>query len=102
LEPSRFQARGSLIPPGRTYAEHLKAYEGALAAAGISKAHGLRHAYAQRRYEEITGWKAPHAGGPGSKDLSLAQKAADREARLAVSAELGHGREEIAAVYLGR
>jgi len=94
--------KGSLIPPERTYVEHLKIYESALQKAGISRAHGLRHAYAQRRYEELTGWKAPHAGGPKAADLTPEQKILDREARLAVSAELGHGREEITAVYLGR
>jgi len=94
--------KGSLIPPERTYVEHLKIYESALQKAGISRAHGLRHAYAQRRYGELTGWKAPHAGGPKAADLTPEQKILDREARLAVSAELGHGREEITAVYLGR
>lgn len=62
-EVRRVAGGGSLIPPDKTYAEHLKAYEGAVLQAGISKAHGLRHAYAQRRYEALTGWKAPHAGG---------------------------------------
>lgn len=94
--------KDSLIPPERTYAQHLKVYEGELRKAGISRAHGLRHGYAQRRYEALTGWKCPHAGGPKSKDLTPEQKAIDREARMAVSAELGHGREEITAVYLGR
>jgi hypothetical protein len=42
------------------------------------------------------------AGGPKSKELSPEQKAIDREARMAVNAELGHAREEITAVYLGR
>jgi integrase len=101
-EVRRVAGKGSLIPPEKSCAEHLRAYEGAVVRAGISKAHGLRHAYAQRRYEELTGWKAPHAGGPKSADLSPEQKAADHEARLTVSAELGHGREEITAVYLGR
>ena len=94
--------KGSLIPPDLAYVQQLKIYEAALGKAGISKAHGLRHAYAQRRYEEITGWKAPHAGGPKAAELTPEQKALDRAARLAVSAELGHGREEITAVYLGR
>jgi len=70
--------------------------------AGISRAHGLRHTYAQRRYEDLAGWKSPHAGGPKSKDLTPDQRATDRAVRLAVSAEMGHAREEITAVYLGR
>jgi hypothetical protein len=64
--------------------------------------HGLRHAYAQRRYEELTGWKSPAAGGPCSKQLRPEQKAVDREVRLIISRELGHEREQITAVYLSR
>jgi len=94
--------KGSLIPPERSYVQHVRVYEAELRKAGISRAHGLRHAYAQRRYEELAGWKAPHAGGPKSKDLTPEQKALDREARLAISKEMGHGREEITVVYLGR
>jgi hypothetical protein len=94
--------KGSLIPEERTYIQQLRVYEGELRKAGISRAHGLRHNYAQRRYEELTGWKAPHVGGPKATELTPEQKAQDRAARLAVSEELGHGREEITAVYLGR
>jgi integrase len=94
--------KGSMIPPELTYVQQLKIYEAALQKAGISRAHGLRHTYAQRRYEELTGWKAPHAGGPKASELTPDQKAKDHAARLVVSAELGHGREEITAVYLGR
>jgi integrase len=94
--------KGSMIPPDLTYVQQLKLYEAALQKAGISRAHGLRHAYAQRRYEELTGWRPPHAGGPKAAELAPEQKAQDRAARLAVSGELGHGREEITAVYLGR
>ena len=98
----KMAAGGSLIPPERSYAEHLGVYERELRKAGISGAHGLRHQYAQRRYEGLTGWKPPHAGGPKRKELTPEQLAIDREARLTVSAELGHAREEITAVYLGR
>jgi aminoglycoside phosphotransferase (APT) family kinase protein len=54
------------------------------------------------RYRELTGWAAPAAGGPRSKDLTPEQRELDREARLTISAELGHEREQITAVYLGR
>jgi hypothetical protein len=63
---------------------------------------GLRHAYAQQRYVELTGWKAPAAGGPLSKTLTPEQRDQDREVRLIISKELGHEREQITAVYLGR
>ena len=68
----------------------------------MRKLHGLRHAYAQDRYEALTGWKAPIAGGPAVSSLSEAQRALDERARGIVSRELGHERREIAAVYLGR
>ena len=63
---------------------------------------GLRHAYAQQRYEELTGWKSPAAGGPAAKSLSSEQRKLDREVRLIISRELGHQREQVTAVYLGR
>ena len=42
-----------------------------------------------------------HMNAP-SKQLTAKQKAIDREARGAISREMGHGREQITAVYLGR
>jgi len=93
---------GSLIPAQSNYVQHLHRYERQLRNAGLSKLHGLRHAYAQQRYLDLTGWKAPVAGGPTSKQLNPEQLAADYEARAIISSELGHARVEIAAVYLGR
>lgn len=49
-----------------------------------------------------TGWACPACGGPSSKQLTLGQTAIDRKTRLQISHELGHGREQIATVYLGR
>lgn len=103
LEEVRDIAKGgSLIPAQLNYVQHLHRYQRQLRNAGMSKLHGLRHAYAQRRYFELTGWKAPVAGGPASKQLNPEQLALDHEARAIVSNELGHARVEIAAVYLGR
>lgn len=93
---------GSLIPAETKYVDQLNRFKAQTARAGIDHVHGLRHAYAQRRYEELAGWKSPAAGGPSSKQLSPEQKAADREVRLIISRELGHEREQITAVYLGR
>jgi hypothetical protein len=64
--------------------------------------HGLRHQYAQMRYEALTGWKAPKAGGPHAAQLDLFQRQRDRDARQQVSRELGHERLAVTAVYLGR
>jgi hypothetical protein len=63
--------------------------------------HGLRHAYAQNRYEELTGWRSPAAGGPTVKTLTPEQKRIDQQARLTISLELGHERPQIVAVYCG-
>ncbi len=93
---------GSLIPAQLNYVQQLHRYERQLRNAGMSKLHGLRHAYAQQRYKELTGWKAPVAGGPASKQLTPEQLAPDYEARATISNELGHARVEISAVYLGQ
>jgi integrase len=93
---------GALIPRGRTYVQQMRIYERHTANAGLSRMHGLRHAYAQQRYLELTGWPSPHAGGPTKKELTLAQQQTDQQARLTISKELGHVREQITAVYIGR
>ena len=97
-----FVRGGSLIPPDRNYVQQLHCYERQLRNAGMTKLHGLRHAYAQRRYEELTGWKAPAAGGPAAKSLTTDQRALDREARAVITSELGHNRASITRVYLGK
>ncbi|MBL8196562.1 MAG: integrase domain-containing protein [Blastocatellia bacterium] len=94
--------RGSLIPAKLSYIQQVHRYSAECEKAGLSKMHGLRHSYAQTRYEELTGWKAPAAGGLTSKELTDEQKALDKQARLMISEELGHHRESITAVYLGR
>jgi hypothetical protein len=102
LEEVRGLAKGgALIPPDKNYVEQLHRYERQLRNAGLTKLHGLRHAYAQRRYEELTGWKAPVAGGPAAKSLNEEQRALDEGARETISRELGHDRISISAVYLG-
>lgn len=94
--------KGSLIPKDQQYKEQLKRYENETNRAGLNKLHGLRHEYAQQRYKELTGWESPVKGGPNHKQLMPEQKEVDRAARLTISEELGHSREAITAVYLGR
>jgi integrase len=93
---------GSLIPSHKTYKQQLKLYEGQCIRAGLSKMHGLRHAYAQRRYAQLTGFLAPIADGPNRTALSADERALDKTARAVISAELGHNREQITVTYLGR
>lgn len=101
-EARQLAVRGSLIPKASSYVQQLQRFKAQCMAAGIQHVHGHRHQYAQDRYRVLTGCACPAQGGPTSKQLTYEQKAIDRQARLAISAELGHGRERIASVYLGR
>ena len=59
--------------------------------------HELRAAYACERYEKITHHLAPINGGKCRRlDPRL-----DREARLQISYELGHGRIDVVTAYIG-
>ena len=100
-EAHRLAGGGAMIPPERNYAEQRRVYEEQTKAAGLDRMHGLRHAYALDRYEEITGWKAPAAGGPARRGLAGKRARIDTVARLRISAELGHGRLEIVRQYCG-
>ena len=129
-EAHRVAGAGSLIPAHKQYIQQRHTYDGQCKAAGLSHMHGLRHRYAQARYEALTGWKAPTAGGPSARALTPAQCALDEAAREIVqrkargevavksvlglllrrdirprqiiTRELGHARSQITAVYLGR
>ncbi len=98
----RLVGKGALIPLNKNYIQQLRIYERHTTLAGLNKLHGLRHQYAQQRYESLTGWKSPAVGGLVKKDMTQEQKQKDLESRLLISKELGHEREQITAVYLGR
>lgn len=57
--------------------------------------HDLRAAYACERYQALTGHAAPSAGG------EITDKDRDAAARMAVAEELGHGRIDVVAEYVG-
>jgi site-specific recombinase XerC len=101
-EAKHLAGKGSLIPADRSYVHQLRRFEYQCDRAGIHRVHGHRHQYAQERYLELTGWLAPAAGGPRSRELTREQKLIDREARLIISSELGHEREQVTAIYCGR
>ena len=92
----------SLIPREMRYVDQLHRFKYQCGKAGIDHVHGHRHAYAQQRYRVLAGWECPACGGPTSKALTELQKEIDRSARLQISSELGHEREQITAIYLGR
>ena len=100
-EVRRFAGRGALIPANKNYVQQMRTYERNTAKAGLDKNHGLRHGYAQARYEELTGWQCPAVGGPERKRLTAQQREADTVARETISRELGHARISIVAVYCG-
>ncbi|MDX2345263.1 MAG: integrase domain-containing protein [Legionella sp.] len=99
----------SLIPVARTYKQHLSHYQAQTKAMGVSKLHGLRHAYAQRRYHELTraldprkkGLICPIVGGVPSTALKGFEKNLDCRARMILTRELGHSRINITKIYLG-
>jgi hypothetical protein len=104
LDEAKALAKGkSLIAPGyATYRDYLLHFRHECERVGIHGVHGHRHRYAQRRYHELTGWECPARGGPTSKQLTKQQRVIDREARDVISHEMGHGREQVTSVYLGR
>jgi integrase len=101
-EAKRLAGGGSLIPEGLSYRDQLKAFRAECKRVGINGVHGLRHRYAQARSFEKTGWECPARGGPTAKRLTPEQRSVDQRARLEISLELGHGRAQVTAVYLGR
>ena len=94
--------KGSLIPAQLRYRDQLNRFRAQCDNAGIHGVHGLRHEYAQRRYAELTGWRCPASGGVTSKHLTSADKQVDQDARLQLSKEMGHSREQVTSIYLGR
>ena len=97
---SRF-AEGSLIPSHLSYKQATTRYMDTTYQAGWRQMHGLRHGYAERRYEALTGWPPPVLGGPHRKELPEMDLQIDTAARLKVARELGHNRINITYVYLG-
>ncbi|MCY3884649.1 MAG: integrase domain-containing protein [Gammaproteobacteria bacterium] len=93
---------GSMIPVGTSFASWRNHYDRVVQKCGFANLHGLRHGYAQRRYQALTGWASPFAGGPPQQNLQKDLKTRDVCARLQISQELGHNRLEITSVYLGR
>ena len=92
----------SLIPQHKKYIQQRHIYNRETRAVGYKNLHGLRHAYAQTRYKELTGLECPINGGKTSKAFSKEEKQADRIARQIISRNLGHSRVAIIKVYCGK
>ena len=91
----------NLIAPSESYLDFLQKVarpaRDILHAHNLKGFHELRAAYACERYEQITQHRAPINGGQCCQvDSNL-----DREARRRISYELGHGRIDVVAGYIG-
>jgi len=102
LEAHRIAGRKSMIPDDLTYRNHLNRFSYETRRIGLKGVHCLRHAYAQDRFRELAGFPCPLAGGPVRSAMSYDQLERDREARLTLAEELGHGRLSVTNQYLGR
>ncbi len=91
----------NLIAPDESYLnvlqEIIRPARDVLHAHKLKGFHELRAAYACERFEQITRHHAPINGGQCCQvDRNL-----DREARRQISYELGHGRIDVVAAYIG-
>jgi hypothetical protein len=91
---------GSLIPAHLKYVDQLRRYEYACSKVGLHKPHGLRHAYAQDRYTELSGLEPP-VNREDAVVLTADEREVDTASRLAVSQELGHNRVDVVGAYIG-
>lgn len=104
LEEAEYHARATgrtMIPPQYDLKQWLTRCYTVLARHGVTRreglvTHGLRHQYANDRYEERTGGPSPVRGGAPVNEHD------DRAARLEVTARLGHARPHITHAYYGR
>ncbi|NQD56321.1 integrase, partial [Pseudomonas sp. CM25] len=91
----------NLIAPYESYVnflqESIHPARDILHAHNLKGFHELRAAYACERYEQITQYRAPINGG----QCYLVDRRLDREARRQISYELGHGRIDVVAAYIG-
>jgi len=91
----------NLIAPHESYLnvlqEIIRPARATLHAHNLKGFHELRAAYACERYEQITQHRAPINGG----QCCQADRNLDREVRRQISYELGHGRIDVVAAYIG-
>ncbi|NNA11773.1 integrase [Pseudomonas lundensis] len=91
----------NLIAPNESYLsvlqEIVRPARDTIHAHNLNGFHELRAAYACERYEQITQHRAPINGG----ECGQLNQRLDREARRQIGYELGHGRIDVVAAYIG-
>ena len=91
----------NLIAPHESYLnllqECIRPARDIMHAHNLKGFHELRAAYACERYEQITQHPAPISSG----QCCQVDRYLDREARRQISYELGHGRIDVVAAYIG-
>jgi integrase len=98
------QKKSAIGYPDLTLKQAEQRYNYIMRKFGLTKAelrvtgHGLRHQFANNRYEQLSGLHSPVRGGekPSGEDIE-----ADIHARYRVSEELGHSRLSVTAAYYG-
>lgn len=102
LERAINAARGAdnLIPVGKTYGQWAtavsKGWQSAAKANQLGPLRDLRSAYACERYRSLTLSDAPVVAGSRVVDRGV-----DKNARATIAQELGHGRTDVVAAYVG-
>jgi len=104
----------SLIAAHNSYAQQKELFWYHMNSVGYGASLKARHAYAQKRYKDLTGeilsqengdvcegLDCPHWGGLIPMLLPEHLRIVDRKARQILSRELGHNRIQICSVYLG-
>jgi len=89
----------SMIPADQSWSKwrdgDLRQLRESIQKQGVARLHDLRAAFANQRFEELTGHASPLEGGHWDRKL-------DREASERLAEELGHGRFDVLASYIGR
>lgn len=94
--------QSSLIPSSEKYHTYRQRFEKRCERLGITHRHGLRHLYAQKRFEELASFPCPVKGGPSWDKMTETQRLIDQEVRQKISLELGHVRISILRSYCGK
>lgn len=98
---------GSLMPLEKKRSQWKNHFYAVLRQCGITQegegitSHGLRHEYANYRYQVITGSESWIRAVALGHAISKVDPILDKLARQEISKDLGHGREQIAGAYVG-